>query len=102
MAQIANFDIKSSLFLHLTCEEGYVDGVRLLLQRCLDIHARDDESWTPFQIASVNGHQKVMKLLLDHGAAAAAAAADGSQNAITTNLEPRGVMLGTIAAVFDN
>lgn len=54
--------------LHLACQEGHVDAVRLLLQRCLDIHARDDEGWTPFQVASVNGHQKVMKLLLEHGA----------------------------------
>ena len=54
--------------LHLACEEGHVDGVRLLLQRCFDIHARDDEGRTPFQIALVCQHQKVRQLLLEHGA----------------------------------
>jgi ankyrin repeat protein len=42
--------------------------VRLLIQRSSDVHARDDEGLTPFQLASANGYDDVMQLLLEHGA----------------------------------
>ena len=62
--------------LHVASEEGYLAGVRLLLQHGADIHARNDEGLTPFQVVSAlasasrfpEEYQKVMQLLLEHGA----------------------------------
>ncbi len=48
--------------------EEHLNVVRLLLQRCSDVHARDDEGQTPFTIAAAKGHDDIMELLLEHGA----------------------------------
>jgi ankyrin repeat protein len=54
--------------LHLVSEWGGLGGVRFLLECGSDVHALNDEGQTPFQVASENGHNEVMRLLLEHGA----------------------------------
>ena len=46
---------------------GHLGVARLLLQYNADVHARDVQGQTPFQIASKNEHHEVMQLLLEHG-----------------------------------
>ena len=43
--------------LHLASWDGYHYGVWLLLYHCADIHARDNEGRTPFQVASPHLHR---------------------------------------------
>lgn len=47
----------------------YVRIVRLLLERGADTEAKDVSGLTPLSVAVQNGHETIVKLLLDRGAA---------------------------------
>ena len=62
-------DIERWTALHLASEAGYTtEGVRLLLRRNSDVHARDCWGLTPFEVASANRRRDTMDLLLERGA----------------------------------
>ena len=62
-------DIERRTPLHLASEVGYTtEGVRLLLQRNSDVHARDCWGLTPFEVAPANRRRDTMDLQLEHGA----------------------------------
>ena len=50
------------------CESGYVVVVRLLLENLesTELNARDSNGKTAFMTACINGHKKVVNLILDH------------------------------------
>ena len=60
-------DSTKSTPLHLASRKGYLNLVRVLIQRGADIHARS-RGKTPIQLASAQGHHDVAQLLLEHGA----------------------------------
>ncbi|KAJ7252185.1 ankyrin repeat-containing domain protein [Mycena rebaudengoi] len=53
--------------LHLCSEEGYIEGVRQLLQNGVDVNVQNTEA-TALQAASVCGHREIVHLLLEKGA----------------------------------
>ncbi|KAF7351466.1 Ankyrin repeat protein [Mycena sanguinolenta] len=53
--------------LHLCAEEGYIDGVRWLLQKGVDVNFQDDKE-SALQAASAGGHTEIVRLLLWNGA----------------------------------
>jgi ankyrin repeat protein len=53
--------------LYVTCDNGHVDVVRLLLARKeIDINKEADGGWTPLQIAQARKHTKIVTLLQHH------------------------------------
>lgn len=60
--------------LHVAAEQGSVHACRLIFQMCEQIqntayvHDRDKTRQTPLHLATKNGHARVLKELLDHGA----------------------------------
>lgn len=54
--------------LHLAAMKGYLPIVQMLLERGIDINARDNNGWTALHLAAERGQQQVVKLLLDRGA----------------------------------
>ena len=58
-------------------ENGYVEVVKLLLDKEADINAANKDGWTPLHGASYYGHIEVIKLLLDKEANVNAADKDG-------------------------
>jgi len=48
--------------------EGNLSVAQQLLKFDVDINSHDSQGRTPFQIAVEGGHEKVKKLLLEHGA----------------------------------
>ncbi|KAJ7263920.1 ankyrin repeat-containing domain protein [Mycena rebaudengoi] len=53
--------------LHLCSEEGYIEGVRRLLQKGVDINIQDEEG-SALQVASGHGHTEIVRLLLGNAA----------------------------------
>ncbi|KAJ6586258.1 hypothetical protein DFH09DRAFT_1028501 [Mycena vulgaris] len=53
--------------LHLCCEEGYIEGVRRLLETGADINLQS-QIGNPLQVASWQGHTDIVHLLLEKGA----------------------------------
>ena len=49
-------------------QEQGVGIARLLLQRGLDVHAKDNDNDTPLHSAALSGTREIARLLLDHGA----------------------------------
>jgi ankyrin repeat protein len=49
-------------------QEQGVGIARLLLQRGLDVHAKDDNNNTPLHSAALSGTLEISRVLLDHGA----------------------------------
>jgi ankyrin repeat protein len=49
-------------------QEQGVGIARLLLQRGLDVHAKDNDNDTPLHSAALNGTLEIARVLLDHGA----------------------------------
>ena len=54
--------------LHLACQKGKVDVVRLLLDKGAAVDRADKDGATPLWIACCKGHVDVVRLLLDKGA----------------------------------
>ncbi|KAJ7723735.1 ankyrin repeat protein, partial [Mycena maculata] len=53
--------------LHLCSEEGYLEGVRWLLQKGVDVNIQDAGGSTLYA-ASIHGHTEIVRLLLESGA----------------------------------
>ena len=64
--------------LHLACEKGKVDVVRLLLDKGAAVDRADKDGATPLWIACQKGHVDAARLLLEKGAEADRARADGT------------------------
>ena len=55
--------------LHLACDRGHNETVRLLLEMAeVDVNVRDGEGQTPLHYAVMCGHKDTCKLLLNAGA----------------------------------
>jgi len=54
--------------LHLAAEAGRLDIVGLLLARRADVHLPSYYGCTAMQAASARAHNKIVKLLVEHGA----------------------------------
>ncbi|XP_067675639.1 uncharacterized protein [Haliotis asinina] len=54
--------------LHLTCRGGSVDIAKSLIAVDMDINKRGEHGRTPLMYASYNGHEEIVKLLLEKGA----------------------------------
>jgi ankyrin repeat protein len=54
--------------LHVTMQFNNVEVVRVLLEYGANVGAEDSQGRTPFQIASANRYDEIMKLLSEHGA----------------------------------
>ncbi len=59
---------RKNLELIQASRKGNVERVQSLIGSGADINAVDEEGWTPYLAASVEGNFKVMKLLVDRGA----------------------------------
>ena len=57
-------------YLRSVSEKGNYDAVRLFLDQKTPLEAKDYDGYTSLIRASFEGHLKVVKLLLDHGATA--------------------------------
>ena len=68
--------------LHLACMQGHEHVARALLDgkfegRGAEVDARSKTGWTPLMIASSNGHEAIVRLLLARGARQDLQASDG-------------------------
>ena len=54
--------------LHVAAEEGDMDKVKSLLERGVDVNARDANEQTPLHVAAVKGNVDVVRLLIEQGA----------------------------------
>lgn len=63
--------------VHAAARGGNVEALRVLLAASADVHAKDDNGFTPLHWAARNGHAEVVRILLDADADAKAAAKDG-------------------------
>jgi len=54
--------------LHLAAEAGRLDIVELLLAKRADVQLSSYYGCTPMQAASARAHNKIVKLLVEHGA----------------------------------
>lgn len=54
--------------LHLAAESGRLDIVELLLAKRADVQLASYYGCTPMQAASARAHNKIVKLLVEHGA----------------------------------
>ncbi|KIK70886.1 hypothetical protein GYMLUDRAFT_32961 [Collybiopsis luxurians FD-317 M1] len=49
--------------LHLACDRGNADMVRLLLAKGVDISIKDPDELTPLELAQTAGHEQIVQLL---------------------------------------
>ncbi|KAH9937194.1 ankyrin repeat-containing domain protein [Fomitopsis serialis] len=49
--------------LHLACDRGHADVVRLLLERGADPSIKDDDDLTGRELAEISGHDEIMSVL---------------------------------------
>jgi len=54
--------------LHVSMDYHTVEVVRVLLEHGASVYAKDGRNRTPFEIASAEGYDEIMKLLSEHGA----------------------------------
>lgn len=53
--------------LHLAAEAGHLDIAELLLAKRADVHLASYYGCTAMQAASARAHNKIVKLLVEHG-----------------------------------
>ena len=53
---------------HLSASNGYLEIVKLLLERGADMHAMSAEGETPYQVSMAFGYPEIADLLREHGA----------------------------------
>ena len=71
MKNIESEKLKENKLTQELCDaaqDGYVDVVRLLLDRGAEVNGQDKVGWTPLHHAAWNGRSVVATLLLDRGA----------------------------------
>jgi len=61
-------DYDERTILHQAAAEGSLDMVKRLIDKGVDIDARDIKDWSSLHLAAVCGHQTVVQVLLDAGA----------------------------------
>ncbi|PIA62591.1 hypothetical protein AQUCO_00200535v1 [Aquilegia coerulea] len=66
-ANPAAFNRHNKTALHIAVDNGFVEMIKLLLSKGVDVNAPCDEG-TPLQLAAQNCKQNILKVLLDHGA----------------------------------
>ena len=54
--------------MHFSICDGYLEMMKLLLERCADIHAMNDEGETPYQVSLRRGYRETIDLLWKNGA----------------------------------
>ncbi|KAN0124410.1 hypothetical protein V8E52_002059 [Russula decolorans] len=54
--------------MHISIFYGYLEIVKLLLERGADIHAMNDEGATPYQVSLQCGNREIANLLRKNGA----------------------------------
>jgi ankyrin repeat protein len=54
--------------MHLSIANGYLEIVKLLLERGADMHAMNGEGETPYQVSLRKGNREISDLLRKHGA----------------------------------
>jgi ankyrin repeat protein len=59
-------DHSTSTPLHQASQYGSVKATRLLLEHGANVHLQNTNGHTPSQVASMNGHDEIARLLLDH------------------------------------
>ena len=69
--------------LSWAAKNGHEAVAKLLLEKSVDIEAKDENGWTPLLWAAKNGHEAVVKLLLDTGANTEAKSTDARNNGRT-------------------
>ena len=69
-AQVGVTDGLSQNALHVTCFEGHVDIVRLLLEErhSSGLDALNANGHTALMLASLRGHHEIMRMLVEEGA----------------------------------
>jgi ankyrin repeat protein len=50
--------------LHISCENGYLEIVKLLIENGVDINKFDNDGWTSLHTSCENGHLEIVKLLI--------------------------------------
>jgi len=69
--QNKRFDIKNSnqidLLLFISCKNGYLELVKLLIKNNVNINQKDNFEYTALMYATINGHLEIVKLLLENG-----------------------------------
>ena len=50
------------------CRRGNLEEVEKLIEKGVDVNAKDDIGWTAMMWAAVNGHTEIIELLIDNGA----------------------------------
>ncbi len=54
--------------LHMACNSGHLECVRMLLDAGADMNAGTARKFTPLTLASINGHFEIVELLIEAGA----------------------------------
>ena len=72
----------AELSIFEACAAGELERIERLLEESpgVDITVRSDDGWTPLHLAAFFGHQKVVELLLAHGADMAARSTNSNAN----------------------
>jgi len=62
------FDIQNTPLHHAAQKSGSIEGMKILLQKGVDINARNRAGWTPLHIAVAENSYDKAKMLLEAGA----------------------------------
>jgi ankyrin repeat protein len=62
-----SFSYGGETLLHLAAKKGYLNLVKLLIDRSAEINAQDEGGNTPLHYAAASGRKDVVKLLLEKG-----------------------------------
>ena len=61
-------DKNQQTLLHYSCQQGSIDTLKYLIDKCLNLEVRDKGGWSPLHVAAQRGHVNVIKILIHHGA----------------------------------